>query len=208
MRLRHPDSVSETSFLLRRNLILSEGLIAAPAAVCTDSVKNALIVCFVFCCVTALTVLLGTLIPRRVPFAIRILSYSVIAALVYIPTAAAADYLFGDISASALYLPLLSGGLLLTSAHDSLFSARRVTHLLSRLVCMLLGVCAVLLMMGAVRELLGAGSLCGTKLMASPPIPALLTPACGLILLGALCAAASAGNRVYGEECDADDGRS
>lgn len=207
MRLRHHDSLPGTSFLLRRNLILSEGLIAAPAAVCTDSVTNALIVCFVFCCVTALTVLLGALIPRRVPFAIRILSYSVIAALVYIPTAAAADYLFGDISAASLYLPLLSGGLLLTSAHDRLFSARRVMTLFGRLICMLLGVCAVLLGMGALRELLGAGSLCGTKLMASPLMPVLLTPACGLILLGVLCAVVSAGIRANGEECDADDSR-
>lgn len=188
--MRNDNPLHGSAYLLRRNLILKEGLIAAPAAVCTDTLRQALSVSLIFCCITAITVLAGTLIPRRVPFAFRILSYSVIAALVYIPTVQAADYLLGSSPSAMYYLPLLSGGLLLTSQHDRLFFADRLTTLLGRLVGMLLGVSAVLLGMGIVRELLGMGTLLGTKLLLVSPLPIMQKPAFGLLLLACLCIAA------------------
>lgn len=193
-------NIRGAAFLVQRNLILSEGLIAAPAAVCTDSLQHALAVCFVFCCVTLLTVLLGALIPRRVPFAFRILSYSVLAALVYIPSVLAAEYLIGGTETAMLYLPLLSAGLLLTTEHDRLFFASSLRVLLARLVCMLGGVCAVLLVLGCVRELLGAGTLYHARLLTEPPLPVLLTPACGMIQLTLLCCMVFALRGSTGEE--------
>lgn len=194
-----------TDYLVRRNLILSEGLIAAPAAFCTDTLLHALAAAFVFCCVTLLTVLLGALIPRRVPFVLRILSYSLAAALVYIPAVQAAEFLIGGTDAIALYLPLLSSGLLLTAEHDRLFTAEKLRVLLARLACMLGGVCGVLLLLGLLRELLGAGKILGAQLLTSPPLPVLLTPACGLILLAVLCCTANTAQRGAGEEEAADD---
>ena len=178
-----------SEYLLRRNLILSEGLIIAPAACCTDTLPHAAAACFVFCCLSALTVLLGACIPHRIPFAFRILSYSVIAALVYIPTAFAADYLFGA-AVQSLYLPLMSVGLFLTAEHDILFCSKNLKSLLGTMVCILIGVSAVLLVMGCLREFFGMGSVWETRLIADPPLPALLTPACGMILLACFCASA------------------
>ena len=116
-----PKNEPARNYLFQRNLILREALIAAPVAVCACSLENALLLCFVFCVVTAFTVLLAALIPQRVPYSFRILSYSLVAALVYIPAALVGSALFPQASAG-IYLPVLSVGLLLTSEQDRLFA--------------------------------------------------------------------------------------
>ncbi len=181
-----------TAFLFRKNLILSEALIAAPTAACADTIAHALMLCFVFACVSGLTILLSSFFPRRMPYAFRILSYSLIAALVYIPTKLAADFLFADTDAAGLYLPLLSFGILLTAQHDQLFRAERLSKMLGRLICAIAGACAVILLMGVLRELFGAGTLYGYMIFSVPPLPAMLTPAFGMVMLACFCALAQA----------------
>lgn len=184
--------------------LLAEGLLIAPAAAFADTLPHALMLCFMFCGVTAPTVLLSALLPRRMPYALRILSYSLIAALVYLPAALAAEELFREAHAGSVYLPLVASGLLLTTEHDRFFRANTFLLMLRRLLGILFGAGLTLLAMGALRELLGAGSLNGLRILRRPPLPVLLTPACGLLMLGGLCALRQALFVRSGEEAQQD----
>lgn len=179
------------AFLLRKNRILRDGLLIAPPVFCADSVSGALMLCFVFGAVTLLTVMLSALIPRRLPFSVRIVSYSLAAALVYVPAALAAEYLF-PASGAGQSLPLVASGLYLTVMQENAFEREhiRLTVLFARLICVILGVCAAVLLTGVLREMLGNGALLGRTLTENPPLPVLQTPAGGLLVTGGILIAA------------------
>lgn len=166
------------------NLLLRYGLIAAPTAVFCHSLRHGLMLSFAFCCVTVISVLISRIVPHRLPHSVRIVLYSVIAGLVYIPTAWLTVAVFHE-SGYGIYLPLLSAGLYLTLLYDRFF---RREKLLRTLVHQIGGTVLVLLVISAVRELFGAGTLLGMTFFANPPLPALLTPPFGMMML-VLCAA-------------------
>ena len=156
----------------------------------TDTLHGALALCFGFAVTVTLTVLLSALIPRRVPFLFRILSYSVIGALVYIPAALAAGDLFPETDISLGY-PLLITSLLLTGTQMLLLEAGSLLRTLHRLICAVIGACLVILTVGASRELLGTGALLGHPMLRTAPLPVMQTPAAGILLTAVLCIAAA-----------------
>lgn len=168
------------------NWILQHGLLIAPIAVFAASLRSALALCTAFTAITVPTALLSALIPMRLPASLRIVLYSVIGGLVYIPAALLTNTLFPTES-GGIYLPLLCSAMYLTVQHDRFLPRKR---LLRQLVLQSIGACAVMLLFGALRELLGSGSLMYHPLWNNPPLPMLLTPAGGLILL-ALCMTAA-----------------
>lgn len=176
------------AYLLRKNHILREAMLTAPLAVCADSAANALMLCFLFGTVTFLTLLISRAVPQRMLFSFRILSYSVIAALVYAPAALSAAFLF-PASSGSIHAAVLASGLYLAVRQETLFP-RDGTPLLIRTgqtVCVILGVFAVILSFGILRELLGYGTLSGTVCFAAPPLPILQTPAAGLLMTAVFC---------------------
>ncbi len=182
--IRQPHRISDG--LLRRNPILVSGLITAPVAACTDTLGRAVLLCFCFDCITAATVILSMLIPRRLPYALRILSYSLLAALVYLPTAMGAAFFFPDFSLG-IYLPLLTVSLLLTSKTEELFPRRKPLFTLGALLCCLLGFDGVVLLLGCLREMLAYGTLYGIAIRDTERIgemPVFSEIGIGLILLG------------------------
>ena len=186
--IRQPRRISD--FLLRRNPVLVSGLITAPVAACTDTLERALLLCFCFDVITAITVMLSWWIPRSLPYALRILSYSLLAALVYLPTAMGAVFFFPDCSLG-MYLPLLTVSLLLTSKTEELFPRRRPLYTMGVLLCCLLGFDGVVLLMGCLRELLAYGSIYGIVIKQGNlfgAMPVFSEIGMGLILLG--CGAA------------------
>lgn len=170
------------------NLLLDHGLIAAPAAVFCTSLRQGAVMGFAFCVLTLVTVLLSALIPQRVPRSVRIVLYSVIAGLVYIPTVLMTVFVFRE-AGFGMYLPVLCSGLYLTLLHDRFFPKKGMVRSLLRQI---LPAVAVMLMMGLLREVFGAGTLLGLTLLAQPPLPALLAPPVGLVLLVCIAALYSA----------------
>lgn len=189
--------MKETSAPNRGSWILQHGLLIAPIAVFAASLRSALALCTAFAAITFLTALLSALIPERLPASLRIVLYSVIGGLVYIPAALLTFALFPTES-GGIYLPLLCAAMYLTVQHDR-FLPRR--GLFRQLCLQILSACIVMLLLGAARELLGSGSLMNHAVWTNPPLPMLLTPAGGLILL-VLCmtaAQAAASRRQKGE---------
>ena len=162
-----------------RDPFLLQGLLVAPIAAFADAFAPALLIAFGYVCILLTVVPLSMLIPRRVPFCVRLLLYSVLGALVYIPVALGCMFLFPDVT-PGLYLPLLPMLPVLTFAHDRFFAGKGAMRNLLR---MTLSAPPVILCFGAVREMLGSGTLSGCTLLQKPPLPVLTTPAGGLLLL-------------------------
>lgn len=158
--------------------LLPSGLLAAPIAAFSVSLLHAAACCIALLLTAVPTVLLSALIPKKIPFAVRIVLYSVIGSLVYMPAAVLTANLIPDI-AGGIYIPLLCMPLYLTLYRDELFPRGKMFFALLR---NLIPVCIFALAAGVVRELLGSGTLWGMKLLSAPPLPLLLEPSGGLIL--------------------------
>lgn len=155
---------------------------------------------FAFFCMTLLTVLPASLLPAKLPAVFRILLYSVIGSLVYIPVGILAVHLFPQIS-GGVFIPILSSALYLTVSFHEVFPRK---GLWKSLVCNLISVPAAAVLTGAVRELLGSASLAGISLQFQPPLPMLLHPSGGLIFLILLLTAISAFRRKEHQHADSD----
>lgn len=180
--------------------ILRSGLFIAPIAVFSASVGQALAMSFAFFSMTFCSVLLSALIPRRLPYSLRIVLYSVIGSLVYMPTAILTAWLFPDIG-GGIYIPLLSTALYLTAAHDKIFPRKGLLKSMFR--NMIPVICAVILS-GIVREALGCATFAGRPLRFTPPLPMLQHPAGGLIFLILMLTVIQAfgrGEKQYADRC-------
>lgn len=190
------------AYLFRRNPLLCEFAAAAPVSILAVSGKSALLVMFSFGITAALGTLLSALIPQKVPYAVRILLYSVIAAVVYIPAAMSAEFLFPE-AETGVYLPMLSAALVMSGVQKSILQTGSVVRIAGRLFCMVAGVCAVVLGTGLVRELLSCGTLFGRVCMRRALVPAMREPAMGMVFLALLCIAAAALPRLREEDARA-----
>ena len=180
--------------------ILGSGLLIAPIAAFSASVMQALAMSFAFFCMTLLTVLPAALIPVKLPAALRILLYSVIGSLVYIPVGILTVHLFPQVS-GGVFIPILSSALYLTALFQEVFPRKR---LLKSLIRNLISVPAAAVLTGALRELFGSASFAGISLQFQPPLPMLLHPSGGLILLILLLTAISALRRREHPHADSD----
>ena len=162
-----------------KHSVLLSGAVIAPIAAFSASLAQAAAMSFAFFCMTTLTVLISILIPVKLPLSLRILLYSVIGCLVYIPVAVLTVHLFPSV-AGGIYIPLLSSGLYLTAGFQQYF---RRKGLFRALLKNLLSVICTALLTGIIRELLGSGTFAGIPLRFHPPLPVLLHPCGGLILL-------------------------
>lgn len=163
----------------RSDTILRSGLFIAPIAAFSASFGQALTMSFAFVCMTVFTVLLSALIPRRLPAPCRILLYSVIGSLVYIPTAILTVRLFPDVG-TGIYIPLLSTALYLTAVYDRFFPKKELWSSMFR--NLISAVCAAMIC-GIFREIFGSAEFAGKSLRFEPPLPILLHPAGGMIFL-------------------------
>ena len=168
--------------------VLQSGLLIAPLAAFTVSLRHGAALCFAFLLITVPAALLSVLVPRRLPFSVRIVLYSVIGGLVYVPAAVLTVQLFPHIS-GGIYFALLSSALYLTLLHDKLLPRKGGFR---RLLPNLAAVCAAALTVGLIREILGSGTAAGYMILLHPPLPVLLEPSGGLILLIMILTAAAA----------------
>jgi electron transport complex protein RnfE len=63
--------------------VLSAGMVISPVIMCGNNIQNALALIYVFSTITLLSVFIASFIPKKLPYAIKIIAYAVISSFVY-----------------------------------------------------------------------------------------------------------------------------
>lgn len=176
--------------LLLKNTVLEKGLVVAPVVVVSNSLKNAVALSLVFGLITFITVFAVSFVPKRVPHTIRVIISVLLAAALYVPVAMLVDWWFpGSSYQIGVFVPLMITNSLVVWRSESRFHKEGRPRMIGDLVCHILGFFAVIAVVGAVRELWGAGTLWGNPMsFAQYPVTGILLPFAGFVLVGFLAA--------------------
>ncbi|MCD7824144.1 MAG: electron transport complex subunit E [Oscillospiraceae bacterium] len=169
--------------VLTSNALLSSGSIIAPAVVVATSFQSALALCIVFSIVTFLTVLICSFVPRKLVYTVRIIVYTFVASLVYIPVAILMENIMpAQFTALGIYAPLLITNSFITMKTESKFFRLKRGFMAELCGFYILGYDLALLFFGFMRELLTNGGLFGVQFLPLS-IPSVGTVYGGFILL-------------------------
>lgn len=178
-----------TGALLKKNPILVSGLVIAPAVVVADSFFGAAALAAAFSVITFFTLLVSSFVPKNLVYSVRIILYTVIGALVYVPSAILLNYLIPErIEAMGVFFPLLIANGLIISRSETIFFLESKGHMLLDIIFCIIGYDAAVLIFGAIREILGTGMIGGRIIGMPIMISGLRYPFGGFILLGMLSA--------------------
>ena len=175
--------------LLKKNPILVGGMVIAPVVVIGNSFMNALALTLAFSVITFFTLLVSSFVPKNIVYTIRIIMYTFIGALVYVPSAILLNYLIPDgIEAMGVFFPLLIANGMIIFRSETIFFQESKGHMLLDIIFCILGYDAAVLLYGFIREILGSGTVCG-KIIGMPVVfTGFENPFGGFILLGIMAA--------------------
>lgn len=182
---------AEREGIFTKNALFSSGVIIAPAvAACTDF-NTAFVLASVFTVVTFITVAVCRLVPRKIVYTIRIILYTLVASLVYVPV-----HLFftgGEVisemyAAVGIYAPLLITNSMITLRTESKFYRLSRQYMLRLVGFYIIGYDLALIVFGSLRGFLTTGTILGIKVLPFF-VPSLSNVYGGFILLGILSAA-------------------
>lgn len=174
--------------ILGDNAVLSGLMVISPVIVCGDHIRNALVLIYAFSTITFLSVIISSFVPRKLPYAVKIMIYAVISSLVYLPVRTAADTFFPDsVDSIGIYFPLLAvNSFIVFQSEVRFFRMPRVKMTLS-LLFYIIGFDAVMLITAFIRELFAYGTINSKMADADTLISGLGEPFGGFIFLGLMC---------------------
>ncbi|MDE6665901.1 MAG: electron transport complex subunit E [Ruminococcus sp.] len=176
------------SGLFSDNTVLSAFMVMSPVIVCADTLKNAFAMIYAFSAVTFLSVLISSFVPKKIPYALKIIIYTIISSIVYIPVKMTAKVFYPEsITAIGIYYPLISVNSLIVLQTEVKFFRTKKSEMMLLLISYILGFDIVMLITAFIRELLAYGTL-NSRMM---DIPLAISGAGqtfgGFICLGLLC---------------------
>lgn len=170
--------------LFKKNAVLVGGLIIAPIVGIT-TFKNALIYTVLFSIITFLTIMISAFVPREIVYAVRIILYSFIGSLVYVPVAVIAHELFpNEIISLGVFVPLIITNSLIVSKTEVYFFRLSKGRMISEVLCYIIGFDIAFLCFAFIREVLSFGSIGNTILGIPLTFHALNYTFGGFIFLG------------------------
>ena len=135
------------------------------------------------------TFLISGLVKKRFKFIGRIALYVLITATIMVPILQIIHHSFPDIYDNmGVYLPLMVVNTLLLSKCRETAGNEKLGESFLDALASIVGFAIVICLVGAVRELLGSGTLWGLSIMTGLKIPAILLPFSGFLLIGMLAA--------------------
>lgn len=168
---------------LTGNGLLSSGVIIAPAVIAATDISTAVCLAVVFSLVTFVTVALCSFVPRNFVYTARIIIYTFVASLVYVPVSVLLKSLMPlSVAAVGIYAPLLVTNSFITSKTEQKFYRLDRKYMLVLLAFYVLGYDAALVVFGAVRGFFINGNVFGVEIL-NYPMPSLSTPFGGFIFL-------------------------
>ncbi|MGN0588145.1 MAG: Rnf-Nqr domain containing protein [Ruminiclostridium sp.] len=171
---------------IKQNMVFMSGILIAPVIACSTSLMKSLAICFVFSLVTFSAIVICRFIPRTIVYTIRVILYSLVASILYIPSVLLAEALFGEslIASVGVYLPILVTNSLLLSKTETRFFHEPMKRMIPDVLCFIGGFDAACLVTGFVRELLADGRVFGYEIETLFTVPALETTFGGFLFVG------------------------
>ncbi len=179
---------SITSGLLSDNTVLSACMVISPVIMCGATLQNALALIYAFSAITFLSVLISSFVPKKLPYAVKIIIYAIISSLVYIPVKMLAEQIYPQsIERIGIYYPLLAVNSLIVYQTEVKFFRMRKSEMFGSLVFHILGFDAVMLITGLIRELFSYGTINSNMVDMDTLISGLAQPFGGFVFLGIMC---------------------
>ncbi len=178
-------SFSLTDGLFRHSPLFVAGWCIAPGVIMSSTLMGAVSYAAVFTAVTLPTLMLASLLPKRIPYALRIILYTAAAAGVYIPVSFFLDgYLPLPLSALGVFVPMTATGEFIVSAAELRFFRLKPSEMYADILFHVLGLDISIIFLGAVRELFSSGGINGELYGIDAVLPLLSSPCGGFILIG------------------------
>ncbi|MBO4445550.1 MAG: hypothetical protein J5782_01215 [Clostridia bacterium] len=185
--------------VLAKNPVLVGTIGLCPVVAICTSLKAALIMSLITIVTLIVAQLITSLFLKRIKQWVRLGLYTIIGMLVVVPSMILVDKFSPDMMlALGIYFPLLAVNPLIVRNCEREAVESNIGKSLLTSICAGLGYSAVLVAVGFIRELLGAGSVWGHKLGFIKPAEAFLMPLGGFIVIAYLAAAL----RVYFRNLD------
>lgn len=185
----------------KQNIVFMSGLVIAPVIACATTLMKSLAICMVFSLISFFTILIGRAVPRKIAYTLRVIIYSITAAVLYIPIILLTSAVFGEeiISSAGVYLPVLVTNSLILSKAESRFYGEPLSDMAIDCAAFIGGFDIACIFTGAVRELLAMGTIGGLYINMPFTIPALETTFGGFLFVG-MCAGIFRGVYTYRKE--------
>lgn len=176
--------------VLGDNIVLSGLMVISPVIICGDTLKNAEALIYAFSAITFLSVLISSFVPRKLPYAAKVIVYALISALVYIPVKLAAQEFYPEsIERIGIYYPLLAVNSLIVFQTEAKFFRMKKGEMIISLLSCIVGFDIVMLLTGFLRELWAYGTINSRIVDMNTLISGLSQPFGGFIFLGLMCGA-------------------
>ncbi len=171
------------------NTVLERGLVVSPIIVVATSLKNSVVLALAFAFITFFTVFFTSFVPKKVPYTIRVIIYVLFASLVLIPTTWLLTKWFSfDVYNVGVFLPLLIANSVIVRKSETRFFVQKKPAMVFDLICSIGGFMWVICLVGALREVVGNGTLWSVP-VSDWKVPGILFPFAGFILIGFFSAA-------------------
>lgn len=170
------------------NALLSSGAVIAPAVVAATDFMSALALCIVFSLITYITVAVCSFVPRKIVYTVRIILYTFVASLVYVPVSMLMENIMpAQYAVLGIYAPLLITNSLITLKTETKFYRLKRGYMFKLAAFYILGYDISLIIFGTVRELLSDGGLFSAEFL-PVSVPTVSTVFGGFILLSVMSA--------------------
>lgn len=170
------------------NTVLSSLMVISPVIMCGDKVKNALALIYAFSAITFISVLIGSFVPKKLPYAVKITIYAFISSLVYIPVKLMAQQFFPTvINRTGIYFMLLAVNSLIMVQTETKFYRMKKSRMFFSLIFYILGFDIVMLITSVLRELIAYGTVYEKVVDADILISGIGMPFGGFVFLGLFC---------------------
>lgn len=174
--------------ILGENIVLSSLMVISPVIICGDSMKNALALIYAFNSITLISMLIGSFVPKKLPYTVKVIIYALISSLVYIPVRIAAEEFYIDsLGRIGIYYPLLAVNSLIILQGEAKFYRMKKGRMIASVVFCLIGFDAVILLTAFIREFFAYGTVFGRVADISTLVSGLGQPFGGFIFLGIMC---------------------
>ena len=175
--------------LLYKNPIFVSGMVIAPVVVMANNFLDALTLVSAFSLITFFTLVVSSFVPKNIVYTIRIILYTIIGALVYVPSVIFLKFIMPDgVEALGIFFPLFITSSFIISRSESIFFLETKGKMFLDIIFCIIGYDAAVLLFAAIREILAFGTIGGTIIGMPVSMNAFQNPFGGFILLGLMAA--------------------